>query len=62
MAEVNGPVPSCAPPLVLASASPRRAELLSRVGYRFETCAAEVDESVRADEVPTDYVSRLARA
>ncbi len=50
------------PPLVLASASPRRAELLSRVGYRFETCAAEVDESVRADEAPAGYVSRLARA
>jgi septum formation protein len=46
--------------LVLASASPRRAELLRAAGYEFTTLAVEVDESVRADEPPSAYVRRLA--
>jgi septum formation protein len=48
------------PPLVLASASPRRAELLGRVGYRFEVRAADVDESVEPGEVPAAYAARVA--
>lgn len=48
------------PTLVLASASPRRAELLRRVGYTFGVRAADVDESVRAGEDPAAYVTRLA--
>ena len=33
-------------PLILASGSPRRRELLSRMGYQFETCSPDVDEHV----------------
>lgn len=46
--------------LVLASASPRRAELLRAAGFEFETMAVDVDERVRAGEAPEDYVRRLA--
>jgi septum formation protein len=46
--------------LVLASASPRRADLLRAAGYEFEIVKAEVDESVRAGERPEIYVRRLA--
>lgn len=49
-----------APPLLLASASPRRAELLERVGYEFEIRAADVDESVLPGEAPAAYAARLA--
>jgi septum formation protein len=48
-------------PLVLASASPRRRELLDRLGLRFTVRAADVDETPRPGEVPADYVLRLAR-
>jgi len=44
----------------LASASPRRAELLSQMGYRFECLSVDVDESVIADESPIEFVKRLA--
>ena len=47
--------------LVLASASPRRAEILRAVGWRFETRPADVDETRRASEEPIAYVERLAR-
>jgi septum formation protein len=47
--------------LILASQSPRRAELLRNAGYRFEVCPADVDERVRAGEPPEDYVKRLAQ-
>jgi septum formation protein len=46
--------------LVLASTSPRRADLLRAAGYTFETIAAAVDESIRAGESPSVYVRRLA--
>ena len=46
--------------LVLASASPRRAELLAAAGFTFDVCAVDVDERVRANEAPADYVCRLA--
>ena len=46
--------------LILASASPRRAELLRAAGFEFETIVADVDERVRADETPARYVRRLA--
>jgi septum formation protein len=46
--------------LILASASPRRAELLRAAGYRFETIVATVDESIRAGESPPVYVRRVA--
>ena len=46
--------------LILASASPRRAELLTAAGYRFEVQSADIDESVRPGEAAEDYVQRLA--
>jgi len=49
-------------PLVLASASPRRAELLTSAGFEFAVEPADVDESVLAGERPADYVLRVARA
>ena len=47
--------------VVLASASPRRAELLRAAGLAFETLAVDVDEAVRPGEASKDYVRRLAR-
>jgi septum formation protein len=47
--------------LVLASASPRRRELLRGLGLRFEVCPPDVDETVLADEAGDVYVERLAR-
>src|SRR5881394_4334581 len=49
------------PKIVLASASPRRAEILRTVGWPFETRPVQIDESRRANEPPADYVLRLAR-
>jgi septum formation protein len=46
--------------LVLASASPRRAELLRAAGFVFDTVPAQVDERVRGAEPALDYVRRLA--
>jgi septum formation protein len=46
--------------LILASASPRRAELLRAAGYTFEIVVADVDESIRPGDVPSTYVRRLA--
>ena len=46
--------------LILASASPRRAELLRAAGYEFTTRAVEVDERVPPGESPHVYVRRLA--
>lgn len=46
--------------LVLASASPRRAELLRAAGFEFEVSAVDVDERVREGETPEGYVRRLA--
>jgi septum formation protein len=47
--------------LILASASPRRRELLAQAGYAFEVEAADVDESLRQGEAPAVYVVRLAQ-
>lgn len=46
--------------LILASTSPRRAELLTAAGFLFEVCATDVDERVLAGERPREYVRRLA--
>jgi septum formation protein len=51
-----------APTLILASASPRRAELLRQIGLSFVTVDAAVDEARRPGEAPAAYVSRLAEA
>jgi septum formation protein len=47
--------------LILASASPRRAEILGAAGIPFEVRAAAVDESRLANELPEQMVERLAR-
>lgn len=49
------------PNLILASGSPRRAEILTAVGWNFTKDVADVDESEIAGELPEDYVRRLAR-
>lgn len=46
--------------LILASQSPRRQALLSQLGYQFRTLVADIDESVKENETPQDYVLRLA--
>ena len=48
--------------LVLASASPRRAELLRAAGIRFEVVTADVDERQHSGEDAESYVRRLAAA
>jgi septum formation protein len=47
--------------LVLASASPRRAELLKSAGFQFTIVPAAIDERALPDERPDDHVRRLAR-
>jgi len=48
------------PPLVLASASPRRADLLSRLGLAFEVVPSEVPEDILPGETPEAHVRRLS--
>ncbi len=47
--------------LILASQSPRRRELLTIAGYTFTTTTADIDETPRPDEAPTDYTLRVSR-
>lgn len=47
--------------LVLASASPRRRELLAQIGLEFEVVPANVDETVRIGETALAYTQRMAR-
>jgi septum formation protein len=49
------------PKLILASGSPRRAEILNFVGWEFEKRAADIDETEFPGEKAEDYVRRLAR-
>ena len=46
--------------LILASTSPRRAEILRMVGWPFDKYAVPIDESRRPNEAPVAYVERLA--
>lgn len=48
--------------IVLASASPRRKELLERIGFTVKSVPANVDENPMEGEAPDNYVKRLARA
>lgn len=50
------------PRLVLASASPRRRDLLQGLRLAFEVRSSEIDESLLVDELPEDHVLRLARS
>jgi septum formation protein len=47
--------------LILASASPRRAELLTTAGFTFVVCPADVDETPQTGETPEQYALRVAR-
>lgn len=49
------------PKLVLASASPRRVELLKQIGIECHVFPTDIDESVATDELAREYVMRLAR-
>ena len=53
--------PRTPPPLVLASQSPRRAELIGRLGLEFETAPAYLDESYHQGETPPQHAERLSR-
>jgi septum formation protein len=46
--------------LILASASPRRQELLRQAGFEFAVIPADIDETPLADEAASAYVQRLA--
>ena len=48
------------PLIYLASASPRRRELLAQIGIAHETRPVAVDERIEPGETPTNYVLRLA--
>jgi septum formation protein len=51
-----------APELILASASPRRLELLARLGLVPDAvCAADIDETPSKAELPREYARRMAR-
>jgi septum formation protein len=62
-APILPPILAPAPRLVLASASPRRLDLLRQVGLEpAEVDPAEIDESPRSRELPRAYALRMARA
>jgi septum formation protein len=46
--------------IILASASPRRAELLRAAGIDFDVRPADIDEAILPGEAPLDYVTRVA--
>ena len=48
--------------LILASSSPRRAEVLRNAGFVFEIRPADVDETLQPHEAAEDYVRRVAQA
>lgn len=47
--------------IILASASPRRAEILTQLGLKFKALAADIDEQVAPNEAAKDYVVRVAQ-
>lgn len=49
------------PPIILASSSPRRRELLNQVGMAYRVIVADIDESIRPGEDAGEYVCRMAR-
>lgn len=48
------------PPIILASASPRRKELLDQIGIRYTVYAVDIDETPLINESPLAYVQRVA--
>lgn len=51
----------CKEPIILASQSPRRKQLLTQIGVKFDTLSIEIDESTVAGEEPLAYVNRMAK-
>lgn len=49
------------PSIALASASPRRRELLTQLGVNFTLVSADIDETPLQGELPAHYVARLAQ-
>ncbi len=49
-------------PLILASASPRRRQLLALAGWPFNVATADIDETPLNNEAPRDFVGRLSQA
>ena len=47
--------------LILASASPRRAEILQQIGVTFQIAPADIDETPMSQELPLNYVQRMAQ-
>lgn len=47
--------------IILASASPRRAELLAQIGVAFKVVPADIDETPLGGELAIDYVQRMAK-
>jgi len=52
---------SLAPPIILASQSPRRADLLRMLGFDFEIVPADIDETYRSGESGPQHAERLAK-
>ena len=48
--------------LILASASPRRRQLLALAGWPFDVSTADIDETPLNNEAPGEFVSRLSQA
>ena len=46
--------------IILASASPRRKELLDQINVSYQVCPVDLDETPWPDEAPLDYVQRVA--
>jgi septum formation protein len=61
MTENDGAGEELTPRVVLASASPRRRELLRLVGIPHEVMPADIDETFNAGETPRAHAERLAR-
>jgi len=47
--------------IILASASPRRAQLLDQIGVKYQIQVADINEDAEVDEIPADLVQRLAK-
>jgi septum formation protein len=58
---VTDPATQFTPTLLLASTSPRRAELLTAAGIRFTVHKVDIDEAPLPDETPQQHVQRLAQ-
>lgn len=48
-------------PIILASGSPRRSELLLQIGLNFNVVVTDIDETIVAGESPAEYVCRLGK-